>query len=111
MSRKKEADGDDPLRGTRRDFCTGLVVGSAGLVLMSAGVSEVIAAQDSMVAYPPRRIESAETLLPGSNLYFNYPTRNDRLYCCALPRVNTGRTAEGVLTQGVPWMLMRRIAA
>ena len=30
-----------------------------------------------MVAYPPRRIEGAETLLPGASLYFDYPTRND----------------------------------
>ena len=30
-----------------------------------------------MVAYPPRKIDGAELLMPGSGLYFNYPTRND----------------------------------
>jgi Rieske Fe-S protein len=36
-----------------------------------------VAAQDSSVAYPTRKIEGAETLQPGGSLYFNYPTRND----------------------------------
>jgi hypothetical protein len=29
------------------------------------------------VAFPPQRIEGAESLLPGSALYFNYPTRTE----------------------------------
>jgi arsenite oxidase small subunit len=62
---------------TRRDFCTDLLLTSTGLVLVAPTVTNVVAAQDSMVAYPPRRIEGAEALLPGSSLYFNYPTRND----------------------------------
>ncbi len=62
---------------TRRAFCTGLMLSSAGLVLTPSNVSEVIAAQHSMVAYPPRKIEGAEALLPGAGLYFDYPTRND----------------------------------
>lgn len=77
MNRNHEGDAADLSQTTRRAFCTGLIVTSAGLVLTPAYVSEVIAAQDSMVAYPPRRIDGAETLLPGSVLYFNYPTRND----------------------------------
>jgi len=61
---------------SRRAFCTNLVLTSAGLVLASSSLTKVSAAQDS-IAYPPRRIEGAEMLLPGSCLYFNYPTRND----------------------------------
>ena len=63
-------------RTTRRAFCSDLMCTSAGLVLAS-GVTKVIAAQDSIVAYPPRRIDGAELLLPGASLYFNYPTTND----------------------------------
>lgn len=63
-------------RTTRRAFCTDLMLTSAGLVVAS-GVTRAVAAQDSLVSYPPRKIEGAETLLPGSGLYFNYPTRND----------------------------------
>src|SRR6266498_1565239 len=37
----------------------------------------VAANRDSQVAYPPLRIEGAEVLLPGSSLYFNYPSRSD----------------------------------
>ena len=77
MSRNHEGAADDLPHTTRRSFCTGLIVSSAGLVLTPPYVSEVIAAQDSMVAYPPRKIEGAEALVPGSSLYFNYPTRND----------------------------------
>ncbi len=62
---------------TRRAFCTDLLLTSTGLVLAAPNVTKVVAAQDSMVAFPPRKIENAETLLPGSGLYFNYPTRND----------------------------------
>ena len=61
---------------TRRSFCTDLLLTSTGLVL-APNLTQVVAAQDSMVAYPPRKIEGAELLLPGSSLYFNYPTRND----------------------------------
>lgn len=62
---------------TRRAFCTDLLLTSGALVLAAPTVTKVMAAQDSMVAYPPRKIEGAETLLSGSGLYFNYPTRND----------------------------------
>ena len=77
MNLNHEGYADDLSHTTRRTFCTGLIASSAGLVLTPPYVSEVIAAQDSMVAYPPRKIEGAEALLPGSSLYFDYPTRND----------------------------------
>ena len=68
---------DELLHTSRRAFCTELMLTSAGVVLAAPNLSSAKAAQDSTVAYPPRRIEGAETLLPGSGLYFNFPTRND----------------------------------
>lgn len=70
-------DANEVPHTTRRGFCTDLMLTATGLVLAAPTVTRVVAAQDSMVAYPPRKIEGAETLVPGSNLYFNYPTRND----------------------------------
>ena len=64
-------------QANRRAFCTDLLLTSTALVLGAPTVTKVVVAQDSMVAYPPRKIEGAETLLSGSGLYFNYPTRND----------------------------------
>jgi len=61
---------------TRRAFCADLLLTSTGLMLAVPSVTKAIA-QDSMIAYPPRKIDGAELLLPGSSLYFNYPTRND----------------------------------
>ena len=61
-------------RVTRRRFCNELLL-TTGVVL--ATPAAVAAMQDSMVAYPPKKIDGAETLLPGSSLYFDYPTRND----------------------------------
>lgn len=61
---------------TRRAFCTDVLITSTGLML-AAPATNILAAQDSMVAYPPRKIDGAELLLPGYGLYFNYPTRND----------------------------------
>jgi arsenite oxidase small subunit len=40
-------------------------------------VAKTTGSQDSMVAFPPLKIEGAEKLMPGSSLYFDYPTRND----------------------------------
>lgn len=76
MSDYDEADACEPSDSTRRTFCTELMLSSAALLLASSNLTKAAVTQDS-VAYPPRRIEGAETLLPGSCLYFNYPTRND----------------------------------
>lgn len=77
MSRQGEAESDNLSRATRRTFCTNVMLTSAGLLLAAPNLPKVVAAQESEVAYPPRRIEGAEALLPGGSLYFNYPTRND----------------------------------
>ena len=60
---------------SRRAFCTDLML-AAGLVALAPNITGV-AAQDSSLAYPARKIEGAETLQPGGSLYFNYPSRND----------------------------------
>ena len=75
-----ESSADDANKlsqATRRAFCTDFLLTSTALVLAAPTVTRVVAGQDSMVAYPPRKIEGAEALLWGSGLYFNYPTRND----------------------------------
>ena len=77
MNRQGETESHKLSNTTRRTFCTNVMLTSAGLVLAAPNLSKVIAAQESEVAYPARKIEGAETLLPGSSLYFNYPTRND----------------------------------
>ena len=61
---------------SRRDFFKELLVTSALLMVATPKVTEA-APQDSMVAYPPRKIDGAETMLPGGSLYFNYPTTSD----------------------------------
>lgn len=76
MKRYDQGDANELSHASRRAFCTSLMLTSAGLALAGSNHTEVKAAQDS-IAYPPRRIEGSETLIPGSCLYFNYPTRND----------------------------------
>jgi arsenite oxidase small subunit len=65
------------LHTTRRSFCTDLALTSTALVLATPAVTKLVTAQDSMAMYAPSKIEGAEALLPGSSLYFAYPTRND----------------------------------
>ena len=77
MSRQGKDESDELSLSSRRTFCANVMLTSAGLLLAAPNVSKAVAAQESEVGYPPRRIEGAETLLPGGSLYFNYPTRND----------------------------------
>jgi Rieske Fe-S protein len=59
---------------TRRRFCNGLLL-TTGVALAAPTV--VKATGQETIAYPPRKIDGAESLLPGSSLYFDYPSRND----------------------------------
>lgn len=62
----------------RRTFCGRALIGSAGVVVLAKGLKATAADQhDSLVAYPPMKIEGAERVQPGSFLYFNYPKRDD----------------------------------
>ena len=63
---------------TRRTFCNELLLTSTGIALTARSVvGETLSPQDSMLAYSPVKIDGAAELLPGSSLYFEYPTRND----------------------------------
>jgi Rieske Fe-S protein len=63
---------------TRRTFCNRLLLTSTGLALAASNLKGASASQhDSLLAYPPVKIEGAERLLPGSFLYFSYPGVND----------------------------------
>ena len=70
-------DGNEPSQITRRTFCSELLLTSTGLVLAAQSVAANSPTPDSTLAYPPMKIEGAEKLIPGSSLYFDYPTRND----------------------------------
>ena len=75
MRQHGEDEADDLSHTSRRAFCTNLML-ATGVMAVAPNIPRV-AAQESSVAYPARKIEGAETLLPGGSLYFNYPTRND----------------------------------
>ncbi|HEY0375898.1 MAG TPA: Rieske (2Fe-2S) protein [Pyrinomonadaceae bacterium] len=66
------ASDEQPLR---REFCNSLAVVSAWLAVASSGLTSAAAQQNPTLVYPPQKIEGAERLLPGSSLYFTYPTR------------------------------------
>lgn len=77
MNQHNKDDAEEPSNTDRRTFCRELMLTSAGLAVVASNVTKVTAAQDSVIAYPPRKIDGADMLLPGSTLYFNYPTAND----------------------------------
>jgi Rieske Fe-S protein len=62
----------------RRSFCGRALIGSAGVALMAKGLSATpIEQQENLAVYPPKKIEGAERVVPGSFLYFDYPKRDD----------------------------------
>jgi len=62
----------------RRTFCNRLLLTSTVLMVgVDNAVSEAATAQESLLAYPPTKIQGAEKLIVGSSLYFDYPTRKD----------------------------------
>lgn len=63
---------------TRRRFCNTLVVTSTGLLMAPTVLaSETQSVPEPKVAYPPMKIDGAERLMPGSSLYFDFPTTGD----------------------------------
>lgn len=63
---------------TRRNFCNRVLVTSVGLGLAANDVKgEPADEQSPPLAFPPLKIEGAERVLPGSFVYFTYPTAND----------------------------------
>jgi Rieske Fe-S protein len=63
---------------TRRTFCNRVLVTSVGLGLAANSLKgELANGQSPLLAYPPLKIEGAERVMPGSSLYFSYPTAKD----------------------------------
>ncbi len=63
---------------SRRSFCNRALVTSAGLLLAAGEVKTQKASEgQTLLMYPPMKIEGAERVLPGSFLYFNYPKSTD----------------------------------
>lgn len=77
MSNHDEAESHELPNASRRTFCADVLLTSAGLVLAAPGLSKAAPTQGSVAAFPPRKIEGAERLLPGGSLYFYYPTTSD----------------------------------
>lgn len=63
---------------TRRRFCNRALLASSALALAATSFKVEGGQQpEVLLAYPPMKIEGAESVVPGSFLYFSYPTRND----------------------------------
>lgn len=62
---------------SRRQFCNGVIITSAGLVLAKPLQAYSASQQGRLVEYPPYRIVGAECVMPGYSLYFDYPTAKD----------------------------------
>lgn len=65
-------------RVTRRRFCNSVVLASTAVVLHGKSFTAVAAPWgQTTLEYPPMKIAGAEVLMPGSFLYFHYPTHRD----------------------------------
>ena len=63
---------------TRRSFCNRVLLISTALAFGAKSLKAEDREQHGvLLAYPPMKIEGAESVMPGSFLYFNYPTRTD----------------------------------
>lgn len=63
---------------TRRGFCYTAALATAGAAcLPQVATGQAAGGEQPSLAYPPRKIEGAERVLPGSFLYFSYPKSND----------------------------------
>lgn len=73
---------------SRRSFCNRALITSAGLLLAAREVKPQKEGQgQTLLMYPPMKIEGAERVLPGSYLYFSYPKSSNAAVLI--------RTAEG----------------
>ena len=64
-------------RITRRTFCNRALLTSAGVMISATAVISQNNQQQTLLAYPPVKIDGAERVMPGSYLYFNYPKADD----------------------------------
>ena len=77
VSGQSDAAPDPKDQINRRTFCNRLLATSSGLLVGASALSSMAASHVSQLAYPPMKIEGSEALMPGSSLYFNYPSRTD----------------------------------
>ncbi|HYV24343.1 MAG TPA: Rieske 2Fe-2S domain-containing protein [Pyrinomonadaceae bacterium] len=69
-------DGDGQM--TRRTFFNGALLTSAGVVLLAnEGKGQKQRPGETLLAYPPQKIEGAAELIAGSHIYFDYPKPGD----------------------------------
>ena len=62
----------------RRTFCNRLLLTSAGIAFVASGLKgQPISQHDRALFYPPVKIAGAAQLLPGSFLYFSYPSASN----------------------------------
>lgn len=61
----------------RRTFCNRALLTSAGVMLTARQLAAARPQPDKPVMYPPKKIEGAEKVMPGSFLYFSYPRARD----------------------------------
>jgi Rieske Fe-S protein len=71
----------------RRAFCNGVVLTAVSVGFTSAVRSQEPKSRARTLSFPPQKINGAEQLMPGSFLYFNYPTSN---HPAVLFRTNDG---------------------
>lgn len=62
---------------TRRSFCSQALLTSVGLGLAVRTLAAKTRDQVPLLAYPPKKIDGAERVLPGCYLYFSYPSSAD----------------------------------
>lgn len=63
---------------TRRRFCNRALLASTTLAFAAGELNaQDVYREDVLLEYPPLKIDGAESILPGSFLYFSYPTSND----------------------------------
>ena len=71
---------------TRRTFFNRALLASATLAFAASEFNaQDIYREDVLLEYPPLKISGAESLLPGSFLYFSYPTSNDEAVLVRAP--------------------------
>jgi cytochrome b6-f complex iron-sulfur subunit len=58
---------------TRRSFCNRVLVTSAGLVISASEAASQSNHGQTLLVYPPAKIDGAERLMPGGFLYFDFP--------------------------------------
>jgi Rieske Fe-S protein len=74
---------------TRRKFCNSLVLTSTALAFAAKKThAQDVKQLGVLLAYPPLKIEGAESVMPGSFLYFSYPTTK---YAAVLLRTQDGQ--------------------